>query len=410
MIKDKKILLIFFTLVVLTTVFFQAQNYLWRGHLEVDVYVFYKRVEFFLNNAGLSNLKGNEYLPGSLLFFFAPFLFNLFSLSQLDYSVYLTSFQLLILLFIIFHLRFYLQKRPYLNSFLFLMLVLGTGPILLFRFEMAVSILALLSILFFKKNKYYLSFLFLGLAVSLKVYPLIFLPYLLLLLLFKKRYKKAGLGFLVFLLGFLITVIPFYLFGGDYKQIKSSLQFHAEKPLSIESMYGSFLTFESLVKSGRPPHLIGGYGVWGIKNSLNDNIFLNWFWVLVLTCFYIFLYFKKFFHKKIKPGVFLLLSLLFLIFSKNLHPQYIFWFISFIPFLKYSKKHQFDYLVIFFIAFLIAFINQLVYPILYTQFLEQFYELGRNIEVFYLQFLRNISIIFLFVISLKYIVFKESIE
>ncbi len=411
MFKYKKIALLFLAQLVLTIIFLQSHNPVWRGHLEVDVYNYYtKQVEVFLQSFSFINLQNNEILPGTLIFLFTPLLFNLFGTASLTYLNYLMSFLLVNILLLFLHLYLYFSQRPLINSYLYLILLLALGPILLFRFELMVSLLVLLGFLAYKKKKTYLSFFLLGFAVSLKVYPIIFLPYLLLLLFFKKQYKKIFLSLSFFFIALMAAALSFFILGGNLEQLATSLSFHAKKPISIESTYGVVLTAKSLLTAGKPPALIGGYGVWGIVDRLNNSVWLNWYWIFSLLGFYIFLYFKNFFHLQVKAGIFMLLGILFLIFSKNLHPQYLFWFMSFIPLLKTSKKYFFDYLIIFFIAVIIALINQFIYPILYSQFLDQFYNQGHQLEIFYLQILRNVSIIFLFIVGVRSIILKKRVS
>ena len=405
----KDIILLFFIFLTFYIIYFQANSSLWRGHLEVDVYVFFQRVEHFLKQKTFSSLKGNEHIPGSLLFFFLPLIFLS---SKFTYSSYLKAFFLVNFILLFIHLLLYRRKSKFFNSLIFLLIILSIGPILLFRFELVVSLLVLLSILFWKQKNYYLAGLFLGASMAIKFYPIVFLPYLLLLLIYRKKYKKTLLFFISFLIGVLLPTLIFFILGGNLKQLLYSLEYHSLKPISIESIPGTFITLTSLLINNKPPALFGGWGVWGIKPMTKISPFLiNWFWFLPVLIFYLYLVVKKQFLRELNVGVFFCLILLFLVFSKNLHPQYIFWFISFFPLLKVKKpKDRIKYLILFFFILIIGILNQLVYPILYSSFIEDFYNNGEKIEIFYLHFLLNLYILFLFIVSFKEIFIKKSIE
>jgi len=185
------------------------------------------------------------------------------------------------------------------------------------------------------------------------------------------------------------------------------------KYVSIESLPGSLLTLISLIFTKSPPQLLGGYGVWGITTFLIENLglaFFNYFWLIPITWFYVFLIKQKSFLKKLYPSVFFFLTLLFLVFSKNLHPQYIFWFITFFPLLQFKSKAKKTYLIMYFLLLTMAYLNQNVYPLLYTGFIKNFYQQGQQVEIFYLQLLRNLSIVALLILSFKSTFIKKTIQ
>lgn len=396
----KKFSLGFLTLVLLTLliIYFQANLPLWKSHLEVDIWVWFLRMESFLENNSFSGLTDNEILPATLLYFFLPRLFA--GWSQLTYATYLPA-ALMINLFIVALLIGLIRKNSLLfQSYLFLSIVLLTGPILLFRFDTLVVLLVVISLIYFQKNKILVSAITLGLAVSMKIYPIIFLPYFLLVLFKTKRIPLMFKFINGFFLSLFIPVFIFFLLGGDIYQLSEALNFHSLKYVSIESLPGSILTATSLITTNSPPVLLGGYGVWGITTPLIKTLglgFFNYLWVLPIGLFYLYLIKTKRFLSQLNSGVFFLMMLIFLVFSKNLHPQYIWWFIPFFPLIKF--KNSVSTLISFTLLCLIAFTNQLVYPLLYTGFIESFYQQGESLEIFYLLLLRNFSIFTLLIFS-----------
>lgn len=407
--SKNRLAIIFLTIFIFLILYLQTNISLWRGHLEIDVYVFFQRAESFLKHNSFAFLKDNEHLPGTLLFFLSPLIFFW---QKFTYGSYLESFILINFGLISLHLALYKQQGGIRNLIYFLIIILISGPILLFRFELFVSLLVILTIIFWQKKRFFLAFLILGLVTTVKIYPILLLPYLFCILFKNKLYKKMFISIASFLMGIFFIVGVFFLMGGNLQKIITSLEFHSQKPVSIESIPGSFITAASLIIDKKPPFLIGGYGVWGIKTELFDfkPVFFNWFWILPLGIFYIYLFCHNEFNQKLKVGVIFWMILLFLVFSKNLHPQYIFWFITLLPLLKIKKEGNIDFLILFGFISIIALLNQCVYPLLYTDFIKIFYYNGQQIEIFFLQLLRNLAILALLIVSFKNIFIEKTIE
>jgi len=408
---NRKLILTVFTLLVFAVLYCQAINPSWKAHLEIDVWVWYERFSYFCKHLSFSGLEGNELLPTTLFFILLPAVFSNFS--KMSYASYLKAALIINLLVLFLHIALCRKKANFLQTMLFLVIVLFVGPIIFFRFDGVITFLVLLAIWFWQKKNLVLSGFSLGWAAAMKVYPVIFLPYFLCIFCFKKNYYRIFYFLTSFLIAIIIPVFIFFAIGGSFEQIFSALKFHALKYVSIESILGNFLTGTSLLFAKKPLPLLGGYGVWGVKSKFIDMMgleFFNYFWVLPVGLFYLFLILKKKFFKKLSVGVLFWMMLLFLVFSKNLHPQYIFWFIAFFPFLKVKQKGKTDYLMMFFLIIIIAFLTQNVYPRLYTNFIEQFYRRGKQLEIFFLQFLRNLSIVFLLIFSFRSIFIKKVIE
>lgn len=411
--KNNKLILTALTLLVFAILYCQTINPSWKSHLEIDSWVWYQRIDYFRkHNNSFANLEGNELLPATLLFLFVPTIFS--NLSKINYGFYLKGV-LAINFFIIFlHILLCRKQTNFLQTLLFLMIVLFIGPIMFFRFDSLITLLVLLSIWFWRQKKLVLSGFSLGWATAMKVFPIIFLPYFLLILWFDHKRGSQIISYLIsFIISMLVPLLVFFSIGGSFEQVSEALNFHALKYVSIESVPGNLLTGISLIFNKKPLPLLGGYGVWGVKSKFIDTIgleFFNYLWILPVGIFYLFLISKKSFLKKLHVGVLFWLMMLFLVFSKNLHPQYIFWFIALFPFLKVKARGYINYLIMFFFIIIIALLNQNIYPRLYTSFIEEFYSRGQQTEIFYLQFLRNLSIILLLVFSFKNLLLKKSIE
>lgn len=383
-----------FTILVYLILYLQGNHPLWKGHLEVDTWVWYQRLDYFRTHASFLGLRDSEFLPATLLFLFLPAAF--FRLPVLDYGRYLQGvFWVNTLIFL---LQFLLisRKAGSWQTTLFLLLLLAFGPIVFFRFDSMVTLLVLAGWFLWKRQRYFFSGVSFGTSIAMKIFPVIFLPYLCLVLA-RQRRLQSGFGFLAgLLIALVVPVFWFFSLGGDGQQLQEILAFHSLKPVSIESVPGSILTALSWLTQGSPPTLLGGYGVWGIRSSITQALgpaFFNWAWLVPICLVYWYLLTHRQLIRQVTPGVLFTLTLVFLIFSKNLNPQYLIWFFVFFPLMKLKANGLPAYALLFLLLFLAAFLNQLVYPLLYTSFLEDFYQLGQLPESFYLQFLRNLALL-----------------
>ncbi|MCG2691624.1 glycosyltransferase 87 family protein [Microgenomates group bacterium] len=403
--RISKLVLVISTILALLVLYRQAFNPLWRGHLEIDTWNYFLKVEDFIKTEFLFTTIGNEILPATTLFLLIPSFF--ISKAPFFYSNYLPVFFVLIILSLIYHVFLAAKYGSIKQALIFSWLTLFFGPILLFRFDALAALLVVLSLIYFQQKKFFFSALIFGLVTSIKIYPIIFLPYLMLILLAKRQYKSIAAYLVNFSLGLILPVFVFFSLGGQFSQITDGLNFHALKPVSIESLPGSLITLFSVLTKFKPPQILGGWGVWGIATPLN---FFNKFWLLPIFIFYLFLINNKQYLKKISFGIIFCLMLLFLVFSKNLHAQYIWWFLSLFPFIKFQSAKKFKYLLMVVLLIFISIFNQLVYPLFYTQFLEDFYRYNQHYAVFYYLLLRNLLIVVLTVVSLRSVLVKRIIR
>ncbi|MBU3957325.1 DUF2029 domain-containing protein [Patescibacteria group bacterium] len=396
-----KINLCFLTFVVFIIIFLQATIPLWHNHLIVDVWFYFERAKHFFTYRTLSNLVGNEHLPGALFYFFIP---SPVLLIEKSLEIYTQAFFLLGFIFLLAHIFIYKKISGYFGILIFLLILLFTGPILLFRFELAVSLLVLLSIYFFKKEKISWSSLFLGIATTIKIYPVLILPYYLIIFFKKKQYKKLlnSLGY--FFLGLGIVVGSYFLIGGSIKELSGSFRFHALKPLGLESPITSVILLSFKNYYHRLPAIFGAYGVWGIDIDFLpvDLNFFNILPVAIVFLVYIFVFYSKRLYKEFKTSVIFLIFLFFLIFSKNMNPQYLFWAFSLVPILEVGEKRRqkSSFLLVLVVVLITALLTQYIYPILYTDLISSFRESSKFFTpVVYFLFLRNFLVLVLLIVS-----------
>ena len=357
---------------------------IWNNHLQVDIWVFWERLNYYLTHShSFAGLTGNEILPATLMYMFIPT--ALIPRGMLNYGNYLPAMLLTNLIILVFHWLIVKDEKT------LLILLLGLGPILLFRFDGLVTLLMLGSFLTFTKEKYPISGFLLGLSTGMKVFPIIFVPYLVWILLLKRQTKNL-LGFLIFFSeALLLPVMAFLLLGGNLTQIVSALSFHGQKLISIESLPGSLITGWSLLAKGMPPALLPGNGIWAVAGPA---ALLNRLWMIPIGVVYVLILTRDKMLVKFNWNVPLVIMLLFLVFSKNLNPQYMWWFMAILPFTRPSR-------LIVVLTFAAALLNQLVFPIFYTAFVDNFFQQNQSYWIFYLLVLRNLGILGIAYLSVK---------
>lgn len=372
------------TIATFLLVFWSARLPLWSSHLQVDVWISWLRVSYYFENGRtFTGLIGNEILPATLLYILAPV--GLIPVGWLSYQTYLPA-TLVLNIFPLLLTWYLVKERKMLLSFLLLM-----GPILLFRFDGVVTLLLVGSFIAYAKHGYSLSGFLMGVATGMKVFPILFVPYLILLLITTKSFKEITSFLTSFAIALAIPVLIFLWMGGSVEQVQSALSFHSQKLISIESIPGSLITGYELLKTGFPPPLIPGNGIWSVPGP---HELFNKIWLIPILFLYIVIYFRPIYSSKFDWRIPLSLMLTFLVFSKNLNPQYVWWFMVLLPFVKVGKW-------VWGLTLVVALTNQLVYPIFYTTLIEDFYRNNQAYWIYILLMMRNISIMFIFILCLR---------
>ncbi len=146
-----------------------------------------------------------------------------------------------------------------------LWLIAAGRSILLERFDLAPAVLVLLAIVLFAARKYPLSWLVLGLSISMKLYPLVLVP-LFLLFTWKQRTVRqfaldAGALISAIILPALIVV------RGNLLALATFFHYHLERGLEIESLYASLLLVAHLF--GYPVSRVFQFGSEEVVSSLS---------------------------------------------------------------------------------------------------------------------------------------------
>src|SRR3989344_4845207 len=168
-----------FLALVIIVLLLQAFDLNWRGHLRVDIDGQYiSNARHFLKLHNLNSLGNNEYQPGAVLFFAA--LSPVLLVQDSSESFLLALFTVNIILIIIFAIL-YKKISGLLGIFTFSLLILFIGPIILYRFDLFTFLFILIAIWFWQKHKFNLSLFFLGIATIIKIYPVLLVPYFLMI-------------------------------------------------------------------------------------------------------------------------------------------------------------------------------------------------------------------------------------
>lgn len=342
-----------------------SRNPLWKYHLAFDISTFYSRYSQFFKTNSFSGFGSNEYLPVSLFLFILPGIFG----RNLGWESFFNIFTVINLLFIIGHLYLYRLINKKSSLILPLILFAATGPILIFRFELFVSFLFLLSIYLFVRKKYILSGILLGLSIATKIYPVFALPYFLIILIKNKNLKNAAEYFLSLILAVLAPVYTYLVLKGNPGDLLKNLVFHVDKPIGLESLTSSFIALPVFIKTHVLPHIINANGVWGLPNV--DFVLISLLPYAAMGAVYLSLLIVKW-KKKIgfNPAFVILVIAVFLLTSKYLNPQYMVWIFGLVPLISFSKSWRDRLFIVNSIVILV--LTQLTYPIFFWQILGSF--------------------------------------
>lgn len=388
----KKIIYAVCLILLVVFLVWASRNEVWKYHLAFDISTFFARYQTFIKTNSFIGFGSNEYLPFSLFLFIFPGLFS----KTLNWDAYFNFFTVINLLLLLGHLFLYRRINRKGNIFLPLALFAAIGPILLFRFELLVSFLFLLSIYLFVKAKYGLSAFVLGLSVATKLYPVFVLPYFLLILFKNGKIKETAKYFLIVLLGVGVPMIIYLLLGGQAGDLIKNLAFHVDKPIGLESLVASFIAIPVFLRTHILPGLINAHGVWGFPDTESLAVSL----LPYISMGVIYLEFLLNAKKKVEfnAGYAFLIIAIFLLTSKYLNPQYMIWIFGLLPLFEFNKSWVDRTLIIGGVLILAA--TQLTYPVFFTQLLDSF---GHSNPGFVYWLLQARNLLFLIEVALIWI-------
>lgn len=408
LINNKLLGILVLTLVLIFNLYL-AHKPQFYTHLQTDIVTYYYRSSHFHEFGSYFALERNEYQPGALTLFaflsqFLRISSDFFFFKNLVFAVNIAfSFLLLFL---------YKKIRGWNSIFMFSLILLFTGPIFLFRFDLYVMVFIIASYYFWLKKREGLSLLFLGWAALTKIFPIIFLPYYLIL-----SYKKGGFlasfktAFKYFSFTLVSLLIFMWIFKFDLQALVSSWDFLAHVPVNTESVWGNLLSLYSVVFRGRMARGLGDWGTFGIAPS--DTIGPLWFYTLVsflvVSVFYLLVFIRGKIQKfDIKIPLTVILT--YIVFSRVIHHQYTLWYMLLLPLIN-SRSFQNNrrWRIILILTCISSLLFIYIYPLHFSEVVSGVYYSGTSMYLFFINLLRNMLLIILWLMVVTE-VFKNKVK
>lgn len=338
-------------------------------HLYPDVFAFHDRSLHFWENGSLINLGHNEYQPGAIAFFTALSPVFLIDRNIETFKMALSAFNILFIFLIV---QLLIKMKKTYGVFLLSVILILLGPILLFRFDLLVILLTIFSLYLWEIKKRKLAMITLAFAIITKVYPLIFLPYLLFQSFKTGKKTEPVYLFFVFSASFLGYLLAYtYFFQISLSDSWVSYNFHNLKSVATESVWASAIYCYNLILGGPLPGMESAYGINAIarKEVFPSIQFYNYFWILPLGILYLLYFLKNRNWEKIDYQFLNLVLLVFLIFYKVFNNQYMAWFLFMLPLIELKILLRRTWIINIFLVFITIILHTYIYPLNYSEWL-----------------------------------------
>lgn len=379
----------------------QANHALWSPHIVVDPVVYWGRaLSFYENGGSWAQMGMNEYQPGALWFFAAVLVLGG---GACDFGTFLPVLMRVNLAFIVAHVvlaRIFVSNRA---AWLMLLFAVLAGPILLCRFELVVSLLVLLAWIFWRRGLFMPAGFLLGTATATKVYPVLFVPLLLVAAWREGRVKQSCAAVLAWLGGGFFIAGALGLFGCDWDDIAAAMRFHFDKPFGVEGLLGSGIPLlQGLL--GIPLRMAPRNGIHGFESDLGGaaTFVLEWCWLLAfLAVVWAIIARCPRSERCAAPGALFVLFGWYVLLGKLTAPQYAWWALPFLALAPaaWMTRGEWRTLLVMLIAALVA--AQFVYPLNYSEFLECFNGSYLSNRIYWLNVLKNILWLCVLVITTR---------
>jgi hypothetical protein len=375
---------------VLGILVFQAYHPLWRSHLQVDVVTFQLRAAHFLDTGSWANLGYNEYQPGALWFFV---LLGRLTPAVHSFDAFLTATVLGNAALLAAHFVFFARFGPRYAPVVFLVLALAAGPILFFRFELLVSLIVLVAWLLHRYRAFSTAAFLIGVAVAIKVYPGVLLPFVLL----AAARERISIGVQAggaFVLGAAIPALSYLALGGSGTALLEALRFHQLKPVGLEGVVGTSIMLLQWVVDV-PLRITPGFGVHGFTSDLPllSNSVLEMLWVFPAGLLFLGIAWRFWRRGLAHPAFAFGLLLVFVILAKVLNPQYLWWFVVFLPWIPRAWWGTLRWRAVVAVSVASLVMTQVVYPVYYSEYLAWFQGAFDSPLPFYAGLLRNLLLL-----------------
>lgn len=375
----------------------QAKHKEWMFHLTTDVNGFYhQRASYFFENKTMEGVGKNEYMPGALAFFVLLSPIFLIEYSREAYMNALIGIN--VGLFALW--AFLVNKKAGILGWTALLLMAAfSGSIVLYRFEFFVMLFVVWALHLFGNKRWLRSHFVLGVATMIKIFPLIILPYTLILSIKKKGWVVGAKNLISFGLGVLIVLgFGMVVFDLGPSQVWKDMQIHAQKPVHVESVAGNVLTLRRRLMEGEFLQSEGKGGIVGIRSdhTVGPLWIYNYMWIWPWLFYVFLLWFRLDKKSMLDYRIVMGLVGLFLVFSKILTPQYLLWMGLLFPFIQINikkKEEVFVWLKELMVWILLVGLGQLIYPLYYNALIGIFFQTGKMVWIFALLVFRNMLLI-----------------
>jgi len=380
--------LIFCTAALVLLLWSRASDPRWLGHLQIDPVVFQTRAVSFLEHSSWAQAGTNEYQPGALWFFVAtacglddPRKFDDFRFALL------TANALLLCLHILLAAVFGEKHTPW----VMMILAAATGPILLYRFELLVSLLVLTGWLFWRRGHFNTCGFFMGLAMATKIYPILLAPLLLFGAWIFGKLRKGISSMFAWALGLFGMTFSLLIFGAQSQELMSAIRFHINKPFGIDGTLGSLVPIlQNLLDI--PLRMAPRNGIHGFDSDLGGlaTTAITWMWFPIALGVIALILRKQRIEGYPNAGDLFVLLGVFVGFGKLMAPQYTWWALSLLPFapaLWLTRKQWIAVLVLLIASLLLG---QIVYPLNYSEFIKSFAGNPMGNPLFWINSVKNL--------------------
>ena len=382
------IALIISTAALVLLLWTRASDPRWLGHLQIDPVVFQTRAVSFLEHSSWAQAGTNEYQPGALWFFVAtacglddPRQFDDFRFALL------TANAILLCLHILLAAVFGEKHTPW----VMMILAAATGPILLYRFELLVSLLVLTGWLFWRRGHLNSCGFFMGLAMATKIYPILLAPLLLFGAWMSGKIRKGISSMFAWALGLFGMTFSLLIFGAQSQELMSAIKFHINKPLGIDGSLGSLVPILQNILD-IPLRMAPRNGIHGFDSDLGGlaTTAITWIWFPIALGVIGLILRKQRGSGYPNAGDLFVLMGVFVGLGKLMAPQYTWWALSLLPFAPADWLSRKKWITVMLLMVSSLLLGQIVYPLNYSEFIKSFSSNPLENQLFWINSAKNL--------------------
>lgn len=212
---------------VLASLFLLGRLEVYNFYLSADAGHYERMVSMWLDT---HTLEGGDFPPGALSYFaFVRMLSRVLHISFTD------GITLLDCTLIVLHLAYLNALGGRMSAFVGAALFLAAGPIVIYRYDLTVSFALLLAWLAYSRKQPTIAGFFLGIGVSIKLWPILILP----VFAMAGNLRRDGLRVVGGAAAALVLVLlVFVSAGGRPAGILHTAQQHGSMPVSLDGVWG----------------------------------------------------------------------------------------------------------------------------------------------------------------------------